>query len=157
MTVYLAPVYVFAFMGICYLIGKWQGSKKSKVDFLNMGPEHNGSTVTIPIASQISVTLDDIPTTGYIWELIDHADGVLNLMGDVQRVGPKSIGGEIPVGGTGKVTYNFWAMRPGVTSIRLRLRRPWMAAGTDPYETSFICTVNVIQGYGTRMPSVISL
>lgn len=154
MKEYLLPIGVLIFVGICFLLGKWQGSrKKPELQQTIIGQEHNNSEVTVPMASLVSVTLDDIPTTGYMWELIDHDDLFLKQIDNPERVGPKPINGHIPVGGTGKVTYNFWASTPGNTAIRLRQRRPWMAAGTDPYETSFICKVSVVPNtFGRSTP-----
>jgi predicted secreted protein len=151
MTAYLMPIGVLLFVSICFLLGKWQGSKKQqKVEQTIIGPEHNNTEVTVPMASLVGVTLDDIPTTGYLWELIDHDNFVLQQLDAPERVGPKPINGQIPIGGSGKVTFKFWAMKPGSSAIRLRQRRPWMEAGTDPYETSFICKVNVISNmYGS--------
>lgn len=144
------PLYVAAFVVVCYFLGLLHAKKMKKCKHTDcahfmIGKEQNYATVTIPINSGILLTLDDNPSTGYMWEVCSYDSNIIMQMNQPEHlpIQAHSATGDLLVGGGGHILWRFWAQKEGQTTIKLLQRQPWVPPGTDPYETEFYCTINV--------------
>lgn len=100
-------------------------------------PEHSWANVWLFDGSQggrhivpqehdeIHVTLQETPSTGYIWELVDSAPHVLELISDAFEEDVD----DGRVGRSGLRHFWFRVRSPGTGRIRLEMRRPWQTEG----------------------------
>jgi len=77
------------------------------------------STVSVPLSEEVVLELEENPTTGYRWTIETTGDAVKEL---ASTYTPSPAAG---IGGGGRRIVRFLATRPGTTSIRAALRRPW--------------------------------
>ena len=85
--------------------------------------QHHGQTITSTVGSQLVVTLDESPTTGYVWAPAE-ASSALPLSSD--DFTPAAAGG---VGGGGHRRLHFNLRQPGEHLLELLLMRPWEGPG----------------------------
>jgi predicted secreted protein len=106
---------------------------------------HHDTTVTVAANSGIVLILEDIPSTGYQWFIVNAASSILTLMNDGQHTpleGSDPFGGELSVGGGGTMLWRFWANNIGVETLKLRYRRPWESF--DQTHTDYNVTIVVV-------------
>jgi inhibitor of cysteine peptidase len=96
----------------------------------------NGGHVNINVGSQIIITLDGNPSTGYTWETKDLDTKVLEQIGD-----PIFISNNPGLVGSGGIlTLTFKALQTGTTTLTLIYHRPW-ETGVDPLDTYSITVI----------------
>jgi inhibitor of cysteine peptidase len=84
--------------------------------------------IEVTSGQEFRIVLDANPTTGFTWQLSSPLDDTLvTLVGNTYDA-PATPG---RVGGGGKQTWAFKAMRRGQTAIGLLYARPW-EKGVDP-------------------------
>ena len=97
----------------------------------------NGRQIEVEVDQTLVISLESNPTTGFGWQLAEHEDPILKLMGEAEFQPSESK--EI-VGAGGTETFRFKAISTGQTTLTLVYRRPW-EEDVDPLETFL---VNVI-------------
>lgn len=83
----------------------------------------DGTTVVLAVGEELRLRLESNPSTGYAWEIVDAAGGVLAAVGEPTWV-PDPPDGAF-VGRGGLATWHFRAVREGEGHLRLAYRRPW--------------------------------
>ena len=81
-----------------------------------------GRPLSVARGDTVVVSLDEIPTSGYRWEVAGIDPTVLHLTDDDYI--PSGGGG---VGGGGQRDFQFEVVGPGQTELRLIRRRSWEA------------------------------
>jgi inhibitor of cysteine peptidase len=79
-----------------------------------------GTALSVAPGDSVVVRLDEIPTSGYRWEVQDFDGRVLQPAGDDFIT---AAGGA--VGGGGLREFRFRVVGPGTSELRLIRRRPW--------------------------------
>ena len=94
-----------------------------------------GKIVEASQGDMILIRLEETPTTGYRWALVEVDNRILDLHSSDYSIRPN-----VGIGGGGTRTFAFVAQSPGTTRIRLQLRQEW-----DPQnpEDDFEVTVRV--------------
>ena len=89
-------------------------------------PAPSSSSTVTAVSGIIEATLDESPTTGYSWTVVD-------LPGDVVELGNEFMAGtgRPLAGGSGRRIFRFRVERPGIYVVRFALKRPW---GSGPLE-----------------------
>ncbi len=82
----------------------------------------------VTVGSQIEVTLEENPSTGYRWEPVVDPQ-VLREVADRYEAGTDR------PGAPGTRVKLFEAMQPGETTLRMVRRRSWETAPTDEFLT----------------------
>ena len=93
-----------------------------------------GRTVAANVGDSVVLSLDENPTTGYLWKIEEIDSTVLELTGDDYESG----GGAI--GGGGKRKLSFKAIQAGTSPMRLKCVRQWEP---DNPSGTFSATVEV--------------
>jgi len=86
----------------------------------SFGAEQNGENVTVPVESEVIISLAENPSTGYSWNAT--ASPGLTVVGDRYRA---SATPEIMVGAGGIRTWTLVPERPGTFTFSAVYRRPW--------------------------------
>ena len=88
-----------------------------------VGEAQNGSSLTMTVGDELKLELPENPTTGFRWQPGGIDDSILQPRTDdfVPAVGAA-------IGGGGRRLFRWAALRPGITDVRLELKRPWEAA-----------------------------
>ncbi len=88
---------------------------------IEIGPEDNGSILTIRKGQTLVISLESNPTTGYSWQPVFDAQ-------HLEQVGEAEFDpGSDLVGAGGVETFRFKALEPGTTTLTLNYLRPWEA------------------------------
>jgi inhibitor of cysteine peptidase len=93
------------------------------------------STVSVPLSEEVVLELQENPSTGYRWTIETTGESVTEL---ASTYAPLPSAG---IGGGGRRIVRFLATRPGTTSIRAALRRPWEQP--DRTINQYVVTINV--------------
>jgi predicted secreted protein len=102
---------------------------------VNLTQDDSGGTSGVRVGEEITVALDETPTTGYRWfPVVDSTR--LRLTAD-EYEGP-----ERPLGAGGTRRLTFVPLEPGPVRLRLVKRRPWEQNGVD----EFAVTLDVTAG-----------
>ena len=101
----------------------------------------SGKAVTLDNGRQLTVELEVQGGTGFSWEVVDSASGVLEQQGDPTT---KEIGNEPPtvVGQTMLEVFTFKAVKSGAGTLRLEYKRSWET--TVPAEKTWTADVTVM-------------
>jgi inhibitor of cysteine peptidase len=96
-----------------------------------------GTSLSVAPGDSVLVRLDEIPTSGYRWEVKEFDATVLQPVGD--DFIPASGGA---VGGGGQHEFRFRVVGPGKSELRLVRRRPWEpeTAAVDELEATIDAT-----------------
>lgn len=97
---------------------------------VEVGVSADGTAVELRQGQELAVTLESNPSTGYSWQVVSGANGVVEQVGEPRFEAPS---GEA-VGASGVEVLAFEAVGPGSTRIELEYRRPWETTAT-PAET----------------------
>ena len=97
----------------------------------------DGKRVELARGQELVLSLEENPTTGFRWEVVQRAAAVIEIVGE-GRYAAASTG---RVGSGGTTTWRFRATRTGSDTLRLVYRRSWEK--DQPPAESFSCTVNV--------------
>ncbi len=76
-------------------------------------------TVSVLLSEEVVLELEENPSTGYRWTIETTGDSVKEL---ASTYTPSPTAG---IGGGGHRIVRFLASRPGTTTVRAALRRPW--------------------------------
>ena len=96
-----------------------------------LGEADDGQAVDVGVGDQVVIRLDENPTTGYRWELVDLPAAV-ELAGDSFTLGePVKVGS----GGTRELT--FICRRPGPARLQLRHWQAWEGASSVTRTVTF--------------------
>ena len=87
--------------------------------------------VSLAVGQTLEVRLDSNPTTGYSWQVLDLAGGVLAQEGDAEY---KSSSSQPMPGQGGMEIFRFKAILPGEVTLKLVYRRPW-ETDVEPADT----------------------
>lgn len=131
----MTPVYALAaalLISAC-IIGAGCVTPDSGAGQYTFGMEDNGTSVTVTQGSQITLKLNENPTTGYTWEIT--ADG-LTITGDKYEADAPGL-----VGGGGIHEWYITAGNPGTYVITGIYKRSWEETTGD--EETFGITVTV--------------
>ena len=101
--------------------GLWLTGCASAGD-VTLGERDAGKTVTLVVGEKLEIMLASNPTTGYSWQVVDDAGGIVSLSADPEYV--QDPGPEV-VGRGGAERLSFVAKKTGTGSILLEYRRPW--------------------------------
>lgn len=93
---------------------------------LAIGRESQGRTATLSPGDALVLTLQENPTTGYVWTLEGGLPVGLQMVAD--HFLPPEVEG---VGAGGRREIRMRAVAPGGGDLILRLRRPWETANQD--------------------------
>jgi Zn-dependent peptidase ImmA (M78 family)/predicted secreted protein len=81
-----------------------------------------GRQIVSRLRDEIHVRLAETPSTGYVWDLVDPAAGVVELVADRFESAP---GSDALIGAEGVRHLWLRVVAPGSARIRMELRRPW--------------------------------
>ena len=87
----------------------------------SLSASDNGKTINLKAGSQIVITLDGNPSTGYNWEAKDLDTNLLKQVGDPSF---KSSNSNL-VGSGGSITLTFKSLKAGTTTLTLVYHRSW--------------------------------
>jgi len=85
-----------------------------------------GKELSPRLRDEIHITLQETPSTGYVWNLVDVPTGALALIDDQFE---SFDDGEGAMGSAGVRHLAFRVASAGLSRIRLEKRRPWQAGG----------------------------
>lgn len=88
-----------------------------------------GGTRGARVGDEITVVLDENPTTGYRW----HTETDTSLL---QLIGDEYQGPQHPVGAGGTRRLTFATLRPGSARLHLVNRRSWEQSAVAEYEVA---------------------
>jgi inhibitor of cysteine peptidase len=83
-----------------------------------------GRQIVSGLRDEIHVRLPETPSTGYVWDLVDPAAGLVEMVAD-RFEAPD--GTDEQIGAAGLRHLWLRVVAPGSGRIRLELRRPWQA------------------------------
>ena len=102
---------------------------------VQIGPDDNGSELSLNQDQVFAVTLESNPTTGYSWQPgFDRQ--YLEQLGEADFDPDSDL-----VGAGGAESFRFKALEPGTTTLTLNYMRPW-EENVDPEEV-FTITVTI--------------
>ncbi|MDQ1696103.1 MAG: hypothetical protein QOJ03_1456 [Frankiaceae bacterium] len=102
---------------------------------IRIDQQYDGKRVTAQVGDSIEVTLPEIATTGFRWE-VDETGAPLEV-----QTSEHDTGENMKAGATGNRHVVVKAARPGNGRLSLRLRRSWEAP--DEAEDTFAVDVDV--------------
>jgi len=116
------------------------GCSSSSASTQSLTSADSGKTVTLDNGQQLTVELELQGGTGFSWEVVDSAGGVLEQQGEPTT---KEIGNEPPtlVGQTMLEVFTFKAVKSGAGTLRLEYKRSWET--TVPAEKTWTADVTV--------------
>lgn len=94
--------------------------ENSEISEMIIGQTNRGNSFDIAQGSVVSIRLEENPTTGYQWEISELDSRVVELQ-DSEYIGAS----KVVLGAGGLRIFTFEAKSPGVTQVRLKLRREW--------------------------------
>ena len=94
----------------------------SWADIWLLDEAQEGRQIVSRLRDEIHVRLSETPSTGYMWDLVDPGEGVVELVEDSFEI-PEDAGEQIGVVGVRHLWFRVVAA--GAGRIRLELRRPW--------------------------------
>ena len=89
----------------------------------------NGRQIKVKKGQVLVVILESNPTTGYLWEVVECEQRILQQVGEAEFE-PESD----KIGAPGVATLRFKALNTGSTALRLIHHRPW-EKDVDPLAT----------------------
>ncbi len=103
---------------------------------VKVGEEANGQTIELTTGQKLQIKLVGNPTTGFNWDVSEIDESVIKQSGEAEYKSDSNL-----IGSGGMFTYNFEAVQPGVTTLKLIYHRSWEK--DIPPEQEFSITVNV--------------
>jgi Zn-dependent peptidase ImmA (M78 family)/predicted secreted protein len=103
----------------------------SWADVWLLDDSQKGWQVVSRLRDEIHVRLSETPSTGYVWDLVDSASGLVEVVANRFEVSGTD---EEEIGTSGMRHLWLRVVSPGSGQIRLELRRPWLA-DTKPVRT----------------------
>jgi inhibitor of cysteine peptidase len=97
---------------------------------------NHGKTVEISLGEQITIRLDENPTTGYRWAIARNNPEILAPAGDEYNPA-----GSAGIGGGGQRAFTFEAKKEGIDPLEFKLWREW--EGERSVTRRFTLTVRV--------------
>ena len=96
----------------------------SRADVWLLDEAQEGRQIISRLRDEIHVRLPETPSTGYVWDLVDPAAGVVEVVADRFETGDDA---EERIGADGVRHLWLRVVAPGSGRIRLELRRPWQS------------------------------
>jgi inhibitor of cysteine peptidase len=84
---------------------------------------HNGGQVELPQGETLVVRLESNPSTGYLWEIDELDEGIVQQVGDT--VFESSVQDDPPPGTGGWTIFQFRGVGNGESELRLIYHQPW--------------------------------
>ena len=81
--------------------------------------EDDGSTISINVGDKINITLEETPSTGYLWNITQFNESILNLTKESTWGFSDIIGASI------NHTWILTAIKHGETTLKISYYRPW--------------------------------
>ena len=106
---------------------------------LQITSDYDGKTIALKVGDRFDLALDENPTTGYGWEVMEGLDCVIKKHGEPAFHSLQSNTGK--VGGGGTITFHFTATGEGTAHLKLIYHRRW-EKDKPPLKT-FLLTVTV--------------
>lgn len=103
--------------------------KTAKEKTIALGPENNGSTVTVGVGDNVEIELDENPSTGYHWRLTQYK-GFTELLENEYIPPEKQIPGR---GGTRR--FKFTILDDG--TLKMAYLRSWENQPENQYSITF--------------------
>ncbi|WP_067692388.1 protease inhibitor I42 family protein [Nocardia jejuensis] len=101
----------------------------STPEAVTIGADSDGKSITLANGQGLIVRLASNPSTGYLWQLAELDQNIVEQNGGQEYEQDPSPDGMVGVGG--KATFNFVATAPGATRLLIEYRRPW-EQGMEP-------------------------
>jgi len=114
-------------------------SDKPGTGLVRVTEANAGQSVKLDAGDTLEVTLTSNVTTGYHWEVIAVASGILQQAGPPVYVSDPNP--EQRMGSGGKTTFDFKALTPGEADLKLN----YMSPANEQSETAYSITVKVGQ------------
>ena len=111
----------------------FEGIPPVEVEEVNVDEEDDGSQVELEQDQILVVTLESNPTTGYLWEVAETQESILEQMGEAEFKQSET-GGPPLVGAGGWEIFRFKAISAGEMTLQLVYHRPW-EEGVEPLKT----------------------
>jgi inhibitor of cysteine peptidase len=89
---------------------------------IEVNETNNGGEVELAVDQTLVVTLEGNPTTGYQWEMLPNADGVLELQGVPEYKSDSKLAGS-----GGQYSFILKALKTGNTNVELKYYRSFEA------------------------------
>jgi inhibitor of cysteine peptidase len=93
---------------------------------IEIGPGHNGSSVSVPLGQSVTLALPENPTTGYRWRVVGAPGGI--EVSDRFEPGDPARPGQ-----GGRRVFQLQPLRAGKTRFSLSHARPGEAAGGEAF------------------------
>lgn len=87
--------------------------------------KHNQS-ISVAARDTITVVLNEVPTSGYRWELEDYQKDLIQFVGDEYQSGSHS-----GIGGGGKHYFKFFTAKEGKVSLSFVNKQQWEGGEID--------------------------
>ncbi len=126
------------------LAGCASSAPQSEPVEVTVGAAQAGQTVSVSSNALLRVKLEGQPSTGYVWQLAQGDEGVLQKVGEGIEAGPN-------IGGIDAQIFEFAGVSPGTAKLRFVQRRPWEAAA--PNAKSFELSVEVEGAFTGPLPA----
>lgn len=98
---------------------------------VQMTETDNGRTNLVNTGSEIEITLEGNPTTGYSWDMASFSTNSLQQIGTVQYRQTEQPDKRPRVGVGGQFMFKFKAVKQGQSDIKLIYRRSWETTACD--------------------------
>ena len=98
---------------------------------VTLGKQDAGRTINLTPGQRMVLSLDDISTTGYRWDISALDPSVLAL--EDSRLAPHP-----GIGAGGARTFTFRANQPGQCELIARLKRPWESEPIEELHATII-------------------
>jgi inhibitor of cysteine peptidase len=97
-----------------------------------LGRAASGSEVEIGVGERFTVTLQTIPTAGYVWQVTESPDGLALVGEGVRPTNPELQNQPGFAGGNHWMDFTFEARAPFTGALRMVEARPWELEAGDP-------------------------
>jgi inhibitor of cysteine peptidase len=106
-----------------------------------LGGAASGSEVELAVGERFTVTLQTIPTAGYVWQVVESPDGLAVVTENVRPTNPELQNQPGFAGGNHWMDFTFEAQAPFTGALRMVEARPWELEAGDPPLDEFVLTV----------------
>lgn len=105
---------------LTFIIIAMIGNCNSPSELLNIEKSNNDQEFELNVQSEIVISLDSNPTTGYTWRVSNQDTNFLKLIGDSTLQAESKL-----LGAPTKQVFRFLTIAPGNTELNLVYHREW--------------------------------